>query len=127
MYTYITKELPETVQNYFPVSQTLRSISGHSMGGHGALMIAARNPAMYKSVSAFAPVCSFSTSEISEMARKYFFNFDKELIRRYDATAQVYSVKQMPPGIVDFGTLDQLYDVLEPHTMEKALKQHPNV
>ena len=57
MYTYITYELPQIVETYFDVAKGVRSITGHSMGGNGSLMIAARNPSLYKSVSAFAPIC----------------------------------------------------------------------
>ncbi len=57
MYTYITKELPELVKEFFPVGKKM-SITGHSMGGHGALVCALRNPALYESCSAFAPICN---------------------------------------------------------------------
>ena len=56
MYTYIVEELPKIVESYFPVQKGVRSIIGHSMGGNGSLLIAARNPDLYKSVSAFAPI-----------------------------------------------------------------------
>jgi len=56
MYSYITEELPQLIEAHFPVSTTKRSITGFSMGGHGALTIALRNPQRYKSVSAFAPI-----------------------------------------------------------------------
>lgn len=58
MYSYITKELPELVNASFPVDSSRVGITGHSMGGHGALSIALRNPAMFRSVSAFAPICN---------------------------------------------------------------------
>lgn len=58
MYDYITSELPELIQNIFPVNTQQCAISGHSMGGHGALSIHLKNPGMYGSVSAFAPICN---------------------------------------------------------------------
>merc|ERR1711863_72548 len=58
MYTYITKELPELVSGLFPVDPEKRSITGHSMGGHGALICHLKNPGMYSSVSAFSPICN---------------------------------------------------------------------
>ena len=62
MYDYITKELPSTVEAFFPVS-TVKSLTGFSMGGGGALMIAAKNPDSFKSVSAFAPIANPTTTE----------------------------------------------------------------
>ncbi|MGL5976179.1 MAG: alpha/beta hydrolase-fold protein, partial [Aeromonas sobria] len=56
MYDYVTRELPEVIETHFPVS-TRRAISGHSMGGHGALIAALREPGRYRSVSAFSPIC----------------------------------------------------------------------
>jgi S-formylglutathione hydrolase len=61
MYTYIVEELPELVTQFFHVSKDNKSIMGHSMGGNGALNIAARNPGMFKSVSAFAPIANSSS------------------------------------------------------------------
>lgn len=58
MYSYITKELPEIVNAYFNVDGSRISVTGHSMGGHGALVAALRNPGMYRSVSAFSPICN---------------------------------------------------------------------
>ncbi len=58
MYDYIVEELPELIHKEFPIDATRQAISGHSMGGHGAISIALKNPDRYKSVSAFAPICS---------------------------------------------------------------------
>jgi S-formylglutathione hydrolase len=59
MYTYVTKELPKILSEHFPsLDQTRMGITGHSMGGHGALTIAFKNPAQFKSVSAFSPICN---------------------------------------------------------------------
>ena len=58
MYSYVTKELPALIKDHFPVLPDKQSIFGHSMGGHGALICALKNPGMYKSVSAFSPICN---------------------------------------------------------------------
>jgi S-formylglutathione hydrolase len=63
MYDYITKELPNTVETFFPVNPQSKSITGFSMGGGGALMIATRNPTQFRSVSAFAPIGNPTTAE----------------------------------------------------------------
>jgi len=81
MYTYVTEELPAVVERYFHVSSERKSIMGHSMGGNGALNIAARNPDSYKSVSAFAPI-SNSSDENSQFCgnamKAYFANKPEE-------------------------------------------------
>lgn len=58
MYSYVTLELPSIINSNFPVIEGKQSIMGHSMGGHGALICALKNPGLYKSVSAFAPICN---------------------------------------------------------------------
>lgn len=88
MYTYITEELPQIVEKYFHVAKGVRSIVGHSMGGNGALMIAARNPNLYKSVSAFAPICNSSTgkSDFCNNAMKAYFANDLEKAKNFDCS-----------------------------------------
>ncbi len=68
MYSYVTRELREVVEANFPVDGARRGIFGHSMGGHGALVIALRNPADYRSVSAFAPIAAPSAVPWGEKA-----------------------------------------------------------
>jgi S-formylglutathione hydrolase len=88
MYTYITKELPELVEKYFHVAKGVRSITGGSMGGNGAIMIAARNPDLYRSFSAFAPICSPTAegSGFCENAMKAYFSNEPEKAKLYDAS-----------------------------------------
>jgi S-formylglutathione hydrolase len=108
MYTYVTKELPEIVEKYFHVAKGIRSISGHSMGGNGSLMIAARNPDTYRSVSAFAPICyvSHANSMFTSNAMKAYFSNKPELVKTFDCSEIISKAKNMPDGLVDFGTHD---------------------
>lgn len=116
MYTYITKELPEVVESYFHVAKGVRSITGHSMGGNGSLMIAARNPDLYKSVSAFAPICSVSNenSQFCKRAMKAYFADNIENSKKFDCVFAIKQATVLPVGLVDFGTSDEYIEDLQP-------------
>merc|ERR1712190_654957 len=85
MYDFVVKELPTFVESNFPVTDK-RSISGHSMGGHGALTIGLKNPDMYTSVSAFAPICNPMNVPWGTKALPLYLGEDKETWKEYDAT-----------------------------------------
>lgn len=108
MYTYITEELPAVVEKYFHIDNNRKSIMGHSMGGNGALNIAARNPNMYRSVSAFAPICNSSRdeSEFCGAAMKAYFGDNKDEAKKYDCSESMMNAERMPKGLVDCGTHD---------------------
>ncbi|XP_050419960.1 S-formylglutathione hydrolase-like [Adelges cooleyi] len=91
MYTYITEELYELVLNNFPVLKEQVAITGHSMGGHGALMCALRNPNKYKSVSALAPACNISNSPTLIEGLKTLIGEDMESFKTWDPTILVQS------------------------------------
>lgn len=104
MYSYITSELPKALFESFPELDSERvSISGHSMGGHGALTLFLKNPGMYKSVSAFAPIANPSKCPWGEKAFKGYFGDDENVWQEHDATALVKKWK---------GPLDVLIDVV---------------
>jgi len=112
MYTYVAQELPEFVQRYFPISSERRGISGFSMGGGGALMIAARNTKRYRSVTAFAPISSPVGSGFCKSAIKEYFGEDDSKLANFD-TCHVIARNssenadfKMPPGFVDFASED---------------------
>ena len=85
MYSYITEELPSLINSNFPVLSDRQSISGHSMGGHGALICALKNPGMYKSVSAFAPICNPINCPWGKKAFSGYLGGDREGWKRWDA------------------------------------------
>src|SRR6185437_6805620 len=89
MYSYVTKELPAYVEARFPVDPKRKGLFGHSMGGHGALIIALRNPAIYRSVSAFAPITSPMRCPWGEKALTGYLGDDRRRWRDYDATALI--------------------------------------
>ena len=92
MYDYIVDELPALVEHHFPINDR-RSICGHSMGGHGALMIALRNPVRYRSVSAFSPVVNPTTSPWGKKAFSHYLGDDIKNWWAYDATLLIAAAR----------------------------------
>lgn len=86
MYSYVTQELPALIESNFPAKVGCKSVFGHSMGGHGALISALKNPGMYKSVSAFAPICNPTKCPWGEKAFTGYLGDNKESWKKYDAT-----------------------------------------
>ncbi len=122
MYEYVTRELPELVHANFPVDPERQGIFGHSMGGHGALVIALRNPGAYRSVSAFAPIAAPSRCPWGRKALAGYLGRDPATWRAYDASALIADGAR-PPGeiLVDQGDADGFLDEqLKPHILEEA-------
>ena len=86
MYSYITAELPELINSQFNVDPARKSICGHSMGGHGSLMAALKNPGMYKSASAFSAICNPMNCPWGTKAFTGYLGEDKEAWKGYDAS-----------------------------------------
>lgn len=108
MYSYVTRELPELIAAQFEYADTSRqSIMGHSMGGHGALVSALRNPAQYRSVSAFAPIGSPSQVPWGQKAFTGYLGSDTTAWRDYDATELVQRHPRSDTILVDQGTADK--------------------
>jgi S-formylglutathione hydrolase len=107
MYSYITRELPEVVTANLPVLSGSTGIFGHSMGGHGALTIALRNPDRYKSVSAFAPIGAPMQCPWGQKAFGNYLGPDTQQWREYDASELVARKAFATPILIDQGTADQ--------------------
>jgi S-formylglutathione hydrolase len=122
MYSYVVKELPGVIESEFPVDPARKGIFGHSMGGHGALTIALKNPDIYNSVSAFAPICSAMRCPWGEKALTGYLGPDRALWRDYDATALIESRGWKGAELlVDQGTSDQfLESQLKPELLKEA-------
>jgi len=125
MYSYVASELPRLVEADFPVDPARAGIFGHSMGGHGALTVALKNPERYKSVSAFAPICSAMRCPWGEKALTGYLGADRTAWRDYDATALIESRGWKGPGLlVDQGTDDQfLESQLKPQLLEETCRR----
>jgi len=122
MYSYVTQELPEVVSANFPIDPSRAGIFGHSMGGHGALTIALRNPHAYASVSAFAPICSPMRCPCGAKALGGYVGADRTRWRQYDTTALLEDLGwKGPPLLVDQGTKDPfLEEQLKPDLLKQT-------
>ena len=120
MYDYVVDELPALVEAHFPVT-LMRAISGHSMGGHGALMLALRNPGRYRSVSAFSPIVAPSQVPWGQKAFAAYLGDDRAAWRQYDTTELVQSATEKLPFLIDQGDADEFLDVqLRPWLLQAA-------
>jgi len=129
MYSYITEELPSALFSSFPeLDSSRKSIMGHSMGGHGALTLFLKNPGMYKSVSAFAPIANPSKCPWGEKAFGGYLGDDKESWKEWDASELVKGYKGEFPALVDVGTADNFYKQgqLLPENFAAAAKESGN-
>ncbi|MDZ7785121.1 MAG: S-formylglutathione hydrolase [Halioglobus sp.] len=121
MYDYVVEELPALVTSKLPLDGQRTAIFGHSMGGHGALVIALRNPGRYRSVSAFAPICSPLTCPWGEKALGNYLGDDRTQWADYDACTLLRAATGQPTLLVDQGDADNFLDEqLQPHLLERA-------
>ena len=110
MYDYVTQELPELLEADLPLLPGVKSISGHSMGGHGALICALKNPDAYKSVSAFSPICNPIKCGWGKGCFGAYLGEDQKQWKQYDATELVKSGTKVKDILIDQGTADEFYD-----------------
>lgn len=121
MYDYITLELPELINAGCPVDPDRIAISGHSMGGHGALTIALKNPDRYQSASAFSPICSPVNCPWGEKALGNYLGPDTAAWQEYDASALVALASKKLPVLVDQGDADDFLETqLQTHRLKSA-------
>lgn len=122
MYSYITEELPALIAANFNVDMERQSIFGHSMGGHGALTIALKNPDRYKSCSAFAPICEPHDADWSKTALEKYLGSDQSSWRDYDASLLIADGKRFSPILCDQGDADGFLDGLRPQVLVNVAK-----
>lgn len=124
MYSYVTAELPALLAEHFPVDPQRQSIFGHSMGGHGALICALKNPDRYRSVSAFAPIGAPMQSPWGEKAFSNYLGADRARWRAWDASELVREHQLASPILIDQGTADKfLHAQLKPELFEAACRE----
>lgn len=125
MYSYVTQELFALVASSFPVDPVRAGISGHSMGGHGALTIALKNPKQFQSVSAFAPICAPAQCPWGEKALSGYLGVDRSAWRAYDATALIEDLGWAGSAIlIDQGGSDQFLETqLKPELLQQACER----
>jgi S-formylglutathione hydrolase len=121
MESYVIDELPEVVASAFPVDLAAQAITGHSMGGHGALTLALRNPGRFRSVSAFAPIVAPSRVPWGEKAFTGYLGSDRSTWRAHDAVALIEDGARVPEVLVDQGEADAfLEEQLRPQLLNSA-------
>ena len=120
MATYVAEELPALVAEHLPADLSRQSIMGHSMGGHGALTLALKHSARYRSVSAFAPITSPSTSGWGRKALAGYLGTDESTWRAYDTCALIQDGKSVAEILIDQGTADQFLPDLQPEKLQAA-------
>lgn len=121
LYDYVLNELPSLIESHFPVDPQRKSIFGHSMGGHGALVIALRNPDVYRSVSAFAPIAAPMQCPWGQKAFSHYLGEDKGSWQAYDASCLVAKAQNKLPILLDQGDADEfLTEQLKPQILQTA-------
>ncbi len=121
MERYLTEELRALVLARFPARAERLGIFGHSMGGHGALTLALRHPQLFRSVSAFAPICAPSRCPWGVKAFTGYLGADRARWAAHDAVEQIAAGRRLPPLLVDQGLADKfLAEQLHPHLLEQA-------
>jgi S-formylglutathione hydrolase len=123
MRTYVEQELPALIAREFPVDMDRQGISGHSMGGHGALTVSLRNPGRFRSTSAFAPIVSPISCPWGQKALGGYLGEDIAAWRQYDACALIKQGAKLPELLVDQGTADNFLDEqLKTHLLDEACR-----
>jgi S-formylglutathione hydrolase len=121
MWTYVTEELPALVAAQFPADMDRQGITGHSMGGHGALTIALRKPGRFRSVSAFAPIVATSQVPWGQKALGGYLGQDEQGWRKHDAIALIEDGARLDALMVDVGTADPFLEKeLKPELLDRA-------
>ena len=124
MWSYVTDELPALIAEHFPVDMDRQGITGHSMGGHGALTVALRHPSRFRSVSAFAPIVAPSQVPWGEKALGGYLGDDRELWAEHDAVALIGRGARVPDLLVDQGDADSfLAEQLRPDLLREACEK----
>ena len=121
MWSYVTEELPDLVAAEFPADMAAQAITGHSMGGHGALTVSLNHPDRFRSVSAFAPIVAPSQVPWGQKALGGYLGQDQSTWRRHDAVALIEDGARLPDLLVDVGDADPfLEQELRPELLERA-------
>lgn len=126
METFVTRDLISGAEQMFPLDGERRGVFGHSMGGHGALVLAMRHPALFRSVSAFAPIASPTRCPWGEKAFAAYLGPDRAMWAEHDAALLIEAGKSAPYEdiLVDQGGADPFLDTqLKPHLLEEASKK----
>jgi len=123
MWDYVTEELPTLLAGQFAIDAERQSITGHSMGGHGALTMAMNLPGRYRSVSAFAPICNPTAADWGRKQLSAYLGDDETTWARHDSTLLMRETGFDGPILIDTGTNDQFIDLLRPEALAGAIAE----
>ena len=127
MYTYLTKELTEVIHGLIPNFSGIESIMGHSMGGHGALVIGLRNQDRFRAISAFSPILTPSVTPWGQKAFTAYLGDDQETWKSYDTTALIREANKIQPILITQGLADNFYPKELPENLFlEAAAKHGN-
>lgn len=121
MWDYVVDELPDLIAENYPIDRAAMGITGHSMGGHGALTIAMTHPDRYRSVSAFAPIANPSASDWGRKQFTAYLGSDEALWKAHDSTLLMRDRGYPGEVLIDQGTKDQFLDLLKPESLAQAM------
>jgi S-formylglutathione hydrolase len=121
MWDYVADELPALIAEHFAIDAERQGITGHSMGGHGALTLAMNLPGRYRSVSAFAPIANPTSTEWGRKQLNAYLGADEAAWERHDSTLMMERVGFDGPILIDTGTNDQFIDHLRPEALAAAI------
>ena len=129
MWDYVATELPALIGKNFAVDMERQAITGHSMGGHGALTLAMNLPGRFKSVSAFSPICNPTGSDWGRKQLSAYLGADESKWAKHDASLLMRDVGFDGPVLMDTGSTDQFIDLLRPEIMAEAIaaKRQPAI
>jgi S-formylglutathione hydrolase len=120
MWSYLADELPTLIEDQFEVDMERQAITGHSMGGHGALTMAMNLEGRFRSVSAFAPICNPTASDWGRKQLSAYLGSDESTWAKHDATLMMEEKGFDGPVLIDTGTNDQFLDLLKPEALAEA-------
>ncbi|TMV06923.1 S-formylglutathione hydrolase [Ruegeria sediminis] len=123
MWDYVAEELPALLAENFAIDGERQSITGHSMGGHGALTLAMSLPGRYRSVSAFAPIANPTASDWGRKQLRAYLGEDEAAWARHDSTVLMKEKGFDGPILIDTGTRDQFIDLLRPEALAQAIAE----
>ncbi len=123
MWDYVTDELPRLLFGAFPLAEEAQAITGHSMGGHGALTIAMSFPGRFRSVSAFAPICNPVASDWGRKQFSAYLGADESAWAAHDSSLLMRKYGFDGPMLIDQGTADQFTDLLKPEALSAAMAE----
>ncbi|MCC1493036.1 S-formylglutathione hydrolase [Cognatishimia sp. F0-27] len=121
MWDYIAADLPALLADHFPIDLERQAITGHSMGGHGALTLAMAHPGRFRSVSAFAPIANPTASDWGRKQLSAYLGDDEARWTKHDSTLQMTAVGFDGPVLIDQGGADQFLDLLRPEALAHAI------